>query len=253
MTKEELEAQERGEEIAPAIPESPENSGGLGEASGISSDDLIADDTDSPKADNKLPPPDSPVAPGASNSPSPDQTAGNVNPPPSTGPKKRGRKPMTDAEKAQSKQIREAIKAGKPAPDFSSLNTRSGNGQPQTVKAPRDYYLEACSIFVPVSAITSKLLGPHWGVPIVDKEINGLMQKTMEPTEEQKQYLAQMARWLEHEQFPEISPRWGFVIATAGYVIPKTKQDPTPERLSKAWEWVRVKILRREPRTVKQT
>ncbi len=225
--------------------EVPDSSpGGLGTVEKVTADDIIADDDDSPKADNKLPPPD---APNALES----EMAGNVAPP--DAPKKRGRKKMTDEEKARAKEIREAVR-GNRAPDFSKLpsGSSSSGGGSSGGKVPRDYYIEACNLFFPCSFVAEKWLGPHWGIPIEERTVAGIAQKCLAPTDEQKQYLANMARWLEYEQFPELNARWSFLIATIGYTAPKFKQDPTPTRLKSAWEWVRVKIFRKAPSTEKQ-
>jgi hypothetical protein len=219
-------------------------------ATPISADDLIANDTDAPVADNRVPPPEAkPEEFTLSNE------APNVNPPPSSGTgKKRGRPKLTDEERA----ARAAQKANampgampgapKPPPDFSDLGKATGGAlQPsQPARPPRDYYAEACNLFFPVSFACEKWLGPHWGVPIVEREIEGLKRKTLEPTDEQKAYLSQMARWLEYEQFPELNARYGFIIASVGYAAPKMKTSPTPERLKAAWDWIRVKILRKK-------
>ncbi len=173
----------------------------------ISAAELVSDDTDRPVADN--------TAIQGSPLDRPDD--------PTEKPKKRGRPKLSDEEKA-----RRAAERQKAPPDFGDIGGRP-TGQAVPIKPPRNYGMEAAQLFIPVSSVLGKLLGPHWGIE-VDQE-----KKEVKFTPEQSAYLASMAAWLEYEQFPEINPRWGFAIATAAYMIPKVKTDPTPERLKIAW------------------
>lgn len=201
----------------------------------VSADSLVGDDTDRPVADNtRMPDNVSETTP---------ETPSNSEP-----ISKRGRKPLDEAEKKRRALLRTKAKLeGRPPPDFSDLGgvkkTIIGVAAPITTPA-RNYVQEAAMVFVPVSAMLGKMLGPHWGIEI-DQE-----KKNIKFTDEQQAYLTALAQWIEYEQFPPASPRIGFIIATLAYSIPKTRIDPTPERLKIAYlkvsGWVKSLFKKKE-------
>lgn len=200
-------------------------------------ENLVADDTDSPIADNKLPPPESASAPA----PTPAEVFGD-------SPKRRGRPPWTEEERALRKKRKAERDAGINPPDFTDLGGRPAGATPQSPlvqpTAPRNFYFEAMTVFVPASTFASGMLGAHWGVEI-DQE-----KKEVKLTPEQQAFVTQMASWMEYEKFGPMNPRYMFIAACLAYSIPKLKTDPTPERLkiiwvrtagffSRAWSFVR--------------
>lgn len=201
------------------------------QATSISASSLVASDKDRPIADAVITAPASDEArEGGDND---DTAEGEA--------KKRGRKKMSDEEKAQAKRERDAFKAAKGNPDFAKiLGTNAGPSSPSDKPTGRNYFAEAVEIFVPCSFAAGKMLGDHWGIKIKEAKLDK-EGKTIEPpgldfTEDQKQYLQSMARWLEYEQFPPMDARMGMIIASAAYGIPRAQQAPTPERVKGLWK-----------------
>lgn len=212
MTTEEIQAQKDKEEAARVFDDSPMEPS---DAVPISASDIVSSDTDRPKADNKLDsfvsqPRDIPSAPEAG--------------------KKRGRPKLTDEQKAASA----AQRANRPPPSFDDLKNSNAPRPGIPLATPtRDYQAEAMQLFVPLSMAAGKWLGDHWGLKI-DHD-----KKQVDLTDEQKNYVYTMGKWLEYEQFPPLNPRWGFVIASAAYIAPKVRTDPTPEKLKVFWDGVK--------------
>lgn len=200
----------------PVIPET--------KAIGISASDLVGSDNDRPIADAKI---------QASDESREGDDA------PETEAKKRGRKPMTDAEKAEAKKLRDIVKQAKGNPDFAKLLGDKAVSSGSPAQSGRNYFAEACEIFIPISFASSKMLGEHWGIKIkeakVDKEGKTIDPPGLDFTEDQKQYLQTMARWLEYEQFPPMNARMGMIIASSAYIIPRLQQEPTPSRIKGLW------------------
>ena len=189
---------------------------------------LVADDTDRPKADNSRPLPETEKP-----EEKPPEKENGVD-----AARREKQKAYMKEWKAK-KRAEKAPRVEKAPPSFGDLGGNAIGPNPTTpgnsagilnpVVTKRDYGVEAVSLFVPVSMFLGKTLGDHWGVE-VDNE-----KKTLAFTPEQNAYIASLARWLEHEKFPPMSPRYEFLIQTAAYSLPKLKTDPTPERLKIGW------------------
>jgi hypothetical protein len=210
-TKEEIAAREFADQTDEAAGDSPPKP--LGDAIPTTAASFVSDDTDRPIADNKaeIPPPLQATPQGA---PVPETQV------------KRGRGRPKGGGKANPGPGKQVPPSGaKAAPSFADLGVNVGTNAGPVMPPPRNYFNEATELFVPGSFFLSKMLGPHWGIEI-DQE-----KHCISFTEEQKQYLTGIARWLEYEQFPPMSPRLGFFIQSIAYVAPRVKTEPTPERL----------------------
>lgn len=199
-----------------------------GEAEKVTAESLVSADKDRPIADNKIEPPPLITA----------ETPRD---------KKRGRPKMTEEQKVAAKTERE--KRGRA--DFSDITaTPSGGPKPETVissQPTRNYFQEACEMFIPLSFAAGKFMGPHWEIPIkdatLDKEGKTITPPCLDFTEEQKQLLQSWSRWLEYEQFPPMNARLGFFISMVAYTAPKFRQKPTPEKLKVFSDWCKLKAL----------
>lgn len=198
-----------------------------GAARPVTASELVSDDTDSPKADNRLQPsinldrPDDPE-----NGDVPESTQGNA--------KGRGRPKLDAAEKEKRKLLRIKAKLeGKPPPDFSDITGPArpvaGIGNVPLGPKPRDYTKEALGYFVPASLAAGKILGDHFSI-----KFNG-DTKQLELTTEQLAYVQSFAEWLEYEQFGELNKRYQFLFHSVMYIGPKLQTEPTPERLKGLW------------------
>lgn len=213
------EEKKEGENSGNELP--PDTSTPTEAAKPVEASRLVDDDTDRPVADNKI---ESPVNPE-------NQTSPGNNPQPQTdAPKKRGRKPYTPEQKAA---VAQAKREGKPPPNFSDIKggvpqNRATLADPNSAMRQRDYVSEFTSIFVPVSMALGKMMGPQFGIPI------DAVERRPKLSHEQEMYIMSGAKWLEYEQFPELSPRFGFVLGSITYFGPKFREEPTFSRV-KIW------------------
>lgn len=204
----------------------------IGEVIEISAASLVGDDTDRPVADNDLDDP-GPYVPNSPSPNSPENEQAEID---------RRKGAWSEEKKAKGRATRAARRAN---PNFNDLGGNRASPVP-VGPPPRDYYQEALQIFLPTSFFAAKMLGEHWTVairqPVRDQDGKIITPGGIDLAPAQTQYVSSMAEWLKYKQFGPMNGDLAFIVASLAYIVPHVKTDPTPEKLKKAWTWIKGKL-----------